>query len=442
MELKISFQDVQKIISKIQEIVLFFYKNFGIEGIGVLIIIFINLVSFFFFKIPAFLKILGIILNFILVSFLLDILRKNLTKRFEAEKTQNVILKVFDFLPQALVIYDEYLTILQVNQKFCKLTGLSSEEIVGQKVKPEMLKSAKFKTLAQIFFPSLAGQILQRKAEGKLEIADIYFAEPTDTYFQIWTIPLTEDKIATKIKVVEDKTAQVLYQKNQNDFYNIAAHQLKTPLSEIRWLLESLKGSLADPEKIEMIESSLRILTKTLWLVETILNSVKIESNQLTLAVQNINLKELIENVLDVFQPEIKINQIEIETKIDENINLPADQPKIFLVLSNIVDNAIRYNRQGGKIKIESKVLPNNYIEISISDTGIGIPQREQAQLFERFFRGSNVRKIGKEGFGLGLYLSKKIIEAHGGKIKIQSQEGQGTTVTITLPLLTELLPL
>lgn len=434
--------DIKKIISSLKNLIKFFVHNFGLEGIALLVIIFINFISFFFFKIPWLLKFLGLISNFLLIFFLTNILRTNLTKRFESEKTQKVVLTVFDFLPQALVIYDEYLTILQVNQKFCQLTDLAKEEIVGQKVKPEMLKTVKFKTLAQIFFPSLAGQILKRKSEGSLEIADVFFAEPSETYFQIWTIPLSQDekKVATKMKIVEDKTAQVLYQKNQNAFYDIAAHQLKTPLSELRWLLESLKGSLAETEKNEIIESSLRILTKTLWLVETILNSVKIESDRLILNVQKINLNKLIEEVIDIFRPEIKINELEVNLKFDKTFEAFGDQAKIFLVLSNLIDNAIRYNQRGGKIEIEMKLLPS-YVEIAVTDTGIGIPQREQSQLFERFFRASNVRKIGKEGFGLGLYISKKIIDAHGGKIKIESQEGKGTKVSFTLPLDSSLIP-
>lgn len=440
-----SLDDLKNLLNKALKIFLkifdFFYKNFGVEGLGILVFIFINLISFFYFKIPSFLKILGILSNLILIFFIYDISEKNLKRRIEAQKSQNMILNVFELLPYGMIIYDEYFTVIQVNKKMCEIVGLSKEEIVGQKVKPEMLKSAKFKILAQILFPSLSGQIISRKQEGKVEITEVFFSEPTESYFTLWTLPVFEEKkTVTKLKIVQDKTAEVLYQKNQNEFYSIAAHQLKTPLSEINWIIEALKNPLTDSEKENLIESGLRIVKKTIWLVETILNSVKLESGKIALNIEKIKINDLVEEVIDLFKKEIEINNINVIKNFKVNLEIPGDKSKLFLALANIIDNAIRYNKPSGSIEINIEQL-HDYLSISVKDSGLGIPKKEQEYLFQRFFRASNVRKIGKEGFGLGLYLTKKVIDLHGGKINIESEENKGTKITITLPLQESLIP-
>jgi two-component system phosphate regulon sensor histidine kinase PhoR len=436
----LNLQNLKKIIQILLEKVKFLYENFQIEGLLIVFAILANFLAIFFLKAPLFIKIVSLIINISLFFFLVDVLKKAVEKKLKAENLSQIIFNAFNITPQGLCIYDEYFTIIQVNKKFCNIVGLSSEEIVGQKVKPEMLKSAKFRTLAQIFFPSLIGQILERKTEEKIEISFVYFKEPTDTYFVIWTVPVLEKEknVVTKLKIVEDKTAEILYQKNQNAFYDIAAHQLKTPLSEINWILETLKNPLQENEKNELLNTASKITKKITWLVETILNSVKIESGSLNLNITRFNIAEVINDILDILEPEIKINKINLIKDL-KDIEIPGDRAKIFLALSNIIDNGIRYNKPEGKLEI-SNFQEGDFVKIIVKDTGIGIPQKEQEELFKRFFRASNVRKIGKEGFGLGLYISKKLIDLHGGKIKIESKEGIGTTVTILLPIKEELI--
>jgi two-component system phosphate regulon sensor histidine kinase PhoR len=436
----LNLQNLKKITQILLEKVKFLYENFQIEGLLIVFAILANFLAIFFLKAPLFIKIVSLIINISLFFFLVDVLKKAVEKKLKAENLSQIIFNAFNITPQGLCIYDEYFTIIQVNKKFCNIVGLGAEEIVGQKVKPEMLKSAKFRTLAQIFFPSLIGQILERKTEEKIEISFVYFKEPTDTYFVIWTVPVLEKEknVVTKLKIVEDKTAEILYQKNQNAFYDIAAHQLKTPLSEINWILETLKNPLQENEKNELLNTASKITKKITWLVETILNSVKIESGSLNLNITRFNIAEVINDILDILEPEIKINKINLIKDL-KDVEIPGDRAKIFLALSNIIDNGIRYNKPEGKLEI-SNFQEGDFVKIIVKDTGIGIPQKEQEELFKRFFRASNVRKIGKEGFGLGLYISKKLIDLHGGKIKIESKEEVGTNVTILLPIKEELI--
>ncbi len=111
-----------------------------------------------------------------------------------------------------------------------------------------------------------------------------------------------------------------------------------------------------------------------------------------------------------------------------------GDEEKIRIVIQNFIENSLRYTPQGGKVTVSLKHDTKD-IEVAVHDTGIGIPETQQAHIFERFFRADNAKKINEEGTGLGLYLAKNIIEAHRGKIWFESQENKGTTFAFSLPL-------
>jgi two-component system sensor histidine kinase VicK len=109
------------------------------------------------------------------------------------------------------------------------------------------------------------------------------------------------------------------------------------------------------------------------------------------------------------------------------------DSERIKLALQNLVDNAIAYTPSGGKVEVSLK-RKKNCVEVAVKDTGVGIPKEQASRVFSKFFRGSNVVKLDTEGTGLGLYITKNIIEKHGGKIWFESKEGKGTTFYFTLP--------
>jgi signal transduction histidine kinase len=132
----------------------------------------------------------------------------------------------------------------------------------------------------------------------------------------------------------------------------------------------------------------------------------------------------------------MKEKQIQFEFRVlpKKLPKVKIDPEKISLVIENLLDNAIRYNLVGGTITI-SLDLKNDEIEFSIEDSGIGIPESEKSNIFQKFFRASNALKKETEGSGLGLFVAKNIVEAHGGKIWFESEEGKGTTFHFTIPI-------
>jgi len=110
------------------------------------------------------------------------------------------------------------------------------------------------------------------------------------------------------------------------------------------------------------------------------------------------------------------------------------DSDRMLLVLQNLLDNAIKYTPEYGKIKIEIKII-DKFLKVSVNDNGVGIPEKEKSKIFSKFFRGENVIRMQTEGTGLGMFIAKNIIEKHNGQIFVKSKEGRGTEVSFNLPL-------
>jgi len=148
-----------------------------------------------------------------------------------------------------------------------------------------------------------------------------------------------------------------------------------------------------------------------------------------------VDLEDLVHSIVKPFRRRIKKRNIKFEIrKPKEKIpKVKVDSEKIRLAIFNLIDNAIRYTKDGGRVIIRLS-HSKQVVEFSISDSGIGIPKSQQARIFTKFFRGTNAVKTQTEGTGLGLFITKNIIEAHGGKIWFESKEGKGTTFYFTLP--------
>ena len=224
----------------------------------------------------------------------------------------------------------------------------------------------------------------------------------------------------------------------KSEFINIVSHQLRSPLSNLRWAIELLmSGRLG---KIEEKQTEyFRILKENSGrmreLVSDLLIISRIETTTLPLKKKEISLKDLIKKLISEFEPFTQASNVEIEFKSEENLpKILADPSQLHLVVENLLDNAIRYIKNNGKVKmLLSRRGQNLYFEIE--DNGVGIPREDQKYIFQKFFRSENVLKYQTQGSGLGLYISKAIVERSGGKIGFKSQEGIGSTFWFTLPI-------
>jgi len=230
----------------------------------------------------------------------------------------------------------------------------------------------------------------------------------------------------------------------KTDFITVAAHQLRTPLSSVKWALKLLLdndiGNITE-EQGSMVRRAYDTNDKMIQLVNDLLNVSRIENGKYGFKFEENDLNKLLATLLDNVEPASRERNVQVIIEKHEEIPLFVfDFDKLLIAFQNIVDNAIKYTLPGGKVTIVIE-REGDYLHVKISDTGVGIPSAELPKLFSKFFRASNVVHLQTEGSGLGLVISKSVVVRHGGQIWVDSIEGKGTTFTIVIPLLAELLP-
>lgn len=228
--------------------------------------------------------------------------------------------------------------------------------------------------------------------------------------------------------------------KEKSEFVSTVAHQLRTPLSAIKWTLDILlkgetTGSLSVEQRallMKAYESNERIIN----LIRDMLGIDRIESGMYGLSFVEINVIDLIQNIIDDFKSSATRRNIQIIIKKDDILpKISVDPQKMRAVMQNLIENALKYTREGGVITIDVHGHGSDQMNITVSDNGIGIPQAQQKDIFKRFFRADNAKSVDPEGSGLGLFIVKTIIQRHGGSMNFESEEGKGTKFFITLPL-------
>jgi heavy metal sensor kinase len=210
------------------------------------------------------------------------------------------------------------------------------------------------------------------------------------------------------------------------------AHDLRSPITRIRGLAEVTLLSEKNIEAYQaMAESTVEECDRLLRMINVMLEISETEAGVSTLNRSVVDISELIEESCDLYQPLAEDRGIRIEVNVPVQLHLFADKGKLQRVLSNLLDNAIKYTPQGGKITVSSQGVDKKVI-ISMHDTGIGISQEETSRIFERFYRVDKSRSV--PGAGLGLSLVQAIVRSHAGEIKVSSIPGSGSTFSVLLP--------
>jgi signal transduction histidine kinase len=214
-----------------------------------------------------------------------------------------------------------------------------------------------------------------------------------------------------------------------------ASHELRTPLSVIRSHAElALTRQRSADEYRKTIETCLRAAKRMSALVESLLVLARADAGRLELHRENFDLVEVINDCMEMIGPMAEERGITLERQL-EPLEVNADRNRIAQLLTNLLTNAVRYNRDGGKIIVSSRREGVDAV-ISIADTGVGIAPIDQPRVFERFFRADPARSREAGGSGLGLAICQSIVEAHDGQVTFTSQQAQGTTFVVRLPVL------
>ena len=234
---------------------------------------------------------------------------------------------------------------------------------------------------------------------------------------------------------LEDITRESVMERTKREFVSIAAHQLRTPLTGMSWTVEMLlsgaKGVLNAGQK-ELVERGLDAIHRMVELVNDLLDVSRIEEGLFGIKTAQKMLAPIFDRILANLKKQADRRAIVLDIQIDPNLPpLEIDEDKLEFAISNLVDNAIKYTPERGRVEVRARV-ENSAVVISIKDSGIGIPDAEHDRVFTKFFRSRRAKAL-HTGSGLGLYVAKNIVEHHGGKISFDSKEGQGTTFRIAI---------
>jgi len=242
---------------------------------------------------------------------------------------------------------------------------------------------------------------------------------------------------AEKNRLELDLKQQKKLDKMKTEFISVASHQLRTPLTGIQWAAERFlrKEKLISPRGKEYLDDIQETSHRLSNLVDLLLNVSRIEEGRLSISPSHLEIVSFIESYLDECTALCDRKNITLVfKKHPKTLKANTDKSLVRYIVQSIVSNAIEYSLKGGKIEIFLEKKNNKFL-FTIKDTGIGIPKKEQAGIFDKFFRGSNAKLIKTDGTGLGLYLAKQATELLGGKIWFKSAKNKGTTFYVELLL-------
>lgn len=366
----------------------------------------------------------------------LNILDDLETEKMRAEEEKLKDEAILASIGEGMVATDSNGNVIIMNKAAENMIGITLEEIRGKPLKEVELKDENDQLIEDGRRP-----LKLALATGRRINALHYIVKRDKTKFPatITASPIIlNEKTVGAIIIFRDVTRETQIDRMKTEFISLASHQLRTPLSAIKWFAEMLLagdvGKLST-EQTELLNNIYQSNERMIALVSSLLNISRIESGRIIVDPQPTDLKELIDGI---------IKEVEVRAKEKKQtilVSVHALLPKINIdprlirqVYLNLLTNAIKYTPREGEIHvIISK--KDDFVLSQVSDNGYGIPKKEQERIFEKFYRANNIVKIETDGTGLGLYLVKSIIDSSHGRIWFESEEGKGTTFWFTLPL-------
>lgn len=239
------------------------------------------------------------------------------------------------------------------------------------------------------------------------------------------------------VAVLRDLTAAKEIQRLKASFVSMVSHELRAPLAAVRGYLDVILGGFTsgDPEKERKMQERMRLRTDALLaLVEDLLTMSRLEQANQSHTLEPVSVEDAVSDVLHLFEAEAQTNGVSLHAKLSpESLTVMADGEELRRVLTNLVSNAIKYNREGGSVTVDAEPVGAT-VRISVTDTGMGIPAECLPKLGQEFYRVKTARTRHIAGTGLGLSVVKRIVEAHHGRLDAASQQGKGSTFTVFLP--------
>jgi len=360
---------------------------------------------------------------------LLNILDDAEEARVDLEKFKLAVENASDHI----IITDSNGKIVYANKKAEESTGYSKQEMYGNFPNKKLWGGNMDKEFYEKMWDAIksqkkafSGKVKNRRKNGEYYTANVSIRPIlSETNEILFFIGIERD-------ITEEKQADQL----KTDFISIASHQLRTPITAIRWVIETIlskEKNLSERSKdyLEDIRSSVKSLSR---LVDVLLNISRIDSGIMGVAPQNIELVSFTKNIITEFIPLIESKKIKLLYEpFPEKIDIVSDISALRNIIQSLVSNAIEYSNDGGMVKISITDKGDKFL-FEVGDNGIGIPKQEQKNMFKKFMRASNAKLVKTDGTGLGLFIVKRAVEVLDGKVWFDSEENKGTTFHVELP--------
>lgn len=371
---------------------------------------------------------------------ILNILEDVEAEKNKASQERDKINIIVQSIGDGVVVLDSKMNIILVNRKAIEISGYSSSDEILSKGFNKVFRFASesdpkvpkndfiTKALTEGVNTEMTSRtVLTRKDDTTIAVSDS-------------CAPLKDKNgsIIGCVVVFRDVTKERAIDRMKTEFISLASHQLRTPLTAIKWLLEMLLGGDAGTltsSQTEYIKNISLSNERMIALVNSLLNISRIESGRLSVEPMPTKLPELVTNTIKEVQSKANEKKIEIRFEADPNLPTVNIDPKLIgEVYLNLLTNSVNYTGTGGVVRV---VIGMNSTQIvsQVIDNGIGIPENQKNRVFERFFRADNAVKFRPDGTGLGLYLIKEIVEASGGNMWFESTEGKGSTFYFSIPI-------
>lgn len=382
------------------------------------------------------------------IGFLRDITAQTETKR-RLEETTSRLSTLIGSLHAAVLVEDENRKIVVTNAAFTEMFGIPAppEALLGadcsraaEDASPLFEEPATFVRSVEA---ALAGRVPVIGEEfslldGRVLERDYVPVFREEEYLgHLWLYRDVTVRKESERRLVEQNRMLVEVAESKDRFLAAVSHELRTPLTAVMSFSEILAQPSSGPlteEQREYVEVVQRNAAQLLHLVDDLLTLMRAESHGLTLHVETFDLATVIRQGAVEHARRAAEREVDVTVDVPDVMPVEGDPVRVRQVLDNLLGNAVKFSRPGGTVTV-SAVSDGAIWRLRVRDSGIGIPEADQPRVFSSFFRASNTRSLATPGTGLGLVISRAIVELHGGTMTLTSQEGKGTTVTVILPV-------
>lgn len=356
----------------------------------------------------------------------------------EIERAQTKTRAILDAATDSMLLLAPDQTILSVNRSFCEnFFGTDPRSVFGKPLAAYEDDIQRVFDAPQEFHNLIETTLADTSRSFTLTLTQVL---PYRRDLQLYSTPVrtVKNEYLGRLYVFRDVTQERELERLRNEFVSMVSHELRTPLTSIKGYVDLLQAeqfgtlTLTQREFLNIVKTNTDRLVQ---LINDLLDLSRIEAGRIELNYQSLDLSRLVQVVVETMHPQLRAKQQELVLAIPADVPpVWGDSERVIQILTNLVSNAHKYTPVQGKITIAAHALDNGWVQVDITDTGIGLRPEDQAMLFSKFFRAKDRLTQQIPGTGLGLAITRSLVELHGGQIWVQSTPGQGSTFSFTLP--------